>query len=101
MDNKVKEYFKNPRKIKGLTALENYTLLITFDNGEIKTFDMSNELTGVFAVLKNKDKFTQAFLNDVGNVAWNIDDTVDSTTHWNNQIDLCKDMLYMESSPLK
>lgn len=60
---------------------------------------MADELTGVFSMLKNKDKFNQVFINDVGNIAWNIDDNIDSSVHWENQIDLCKDMLYMDSIP--
>lgn len=97
MDARIKEYFENPRKIESVKPLENYTLLLTFDNGEIKRYDMANALTGVFAVLKNKNKFNQVFINAVGNVAWNIDDNIDSSRHWDNQIDLCKDMLYLEA----
>lgn len=99
MDERVKKYFENPRRIKSVKPIENYTLLLTFDNGEIKKYCMVNELAGVFSVLKNKDKFNQVFINDVGNIAWNIDDNIDSSVHWENQIDLCKDMLYMDSVP--
>lgn len=99
MEERVKKYFENPRKIKNVKPIENYTLLLTFDNGETKKYSMVNELTGIFSVLKNKEKFDQVFINDVGNIAWNIDDNVDSSIHWENQIDLCKDMLYMDSIP--
>lgn len=47
----------------------------------------------------NQKNILQYFINEVGNVAWNIDDNVDSSVYWENQIDLCKDMLYMESNP--
>ena len=94
MDKKIKKYFENPHMIKSVKAEENYVLLLTFDNGEIKQYNMANDLTGVFTVLKNKDKFNQA-------VAWNIDDNVDSSVVWTNQIDLCKDALYMDSVPIK
>lgn len=100
MDEQIKKYFENPRKIKRVKPVEDYTLLITFDNGETKKYNMINELTGVFSVLKNKEKFNQVFVNDVGNVAWNIDSNVDSSIHWDNEIDLCKDMLYMDSVPV-
>lgn len=100
MDNEVKKYFTNPRKIKEVKPLENYILLITFDNGEKRKYNMENELKGVFDILKDKEKFCSVFINEVGNVAWNIDDVVDSSVHWENQIDLCKDMLYMESVPI-
>lgn len=100
MDEKVKKYFENPRKIKTVKPLENYVLLLAFDNGEVKKYSMLDELTGVFSVLKRKEKFNQVFINDVGNIAWDIDENVDSSIHWENQIDLCKDMLYMSSVPV-
>lgn len=100
MEKKIKEYFENPRKIKNVQPLENYILLLYFDNGEVKKYEMINELTGVFSVLKDINKFNDVFINEVGNVAWNIDNNIDSSIHWNNQIDLCKDMLYMESKPI-
>lgn len=100
MDEKVKEYFENPRKIKGVKPIENYTLLLTFDNGEVKQYSMIDELNGVFTILKDKEKFNQVFINEVGNIAWNIDNNVDSSKYWENQIDLCKDMLYMESKAI-
>ncbi len=100
MDDIIKKYFENPKKIEAVKPIEEYILLITFDNGEVKKYDMKNELTGVFAVLRNKNKFNQVFINDVGNIAWNIDDSIDSSKNWENQIDLCKDMLYLESVPV-
>lgn len=100
MDGKVKKYFENPRKIKEVKPIENYTLLLTFDNGEVKQYSMIDELNGVFTILKDKEKFNQVFINEVGNIAWNIDNNVDSSKYWENQIDLCKDMLYMESKAI-
>ena len=50
-------------------------------------------------MLKNTKKFNEVFINDVGNIAWNIDNNIDSSTHWENEIDLCKDALYMDSVP--
>lgn len=97
MNEKIRKYFENPRTIKNVRPTAEYALILTFDNGEIKKYDMSDELTGVFSVLKNKEKFNEVFINDVGNVAWNINNNIDSTVCWNNQIDLCKDELYMDS----
>lgn len=100
MEERVRAYFENPRKIKSVRPLEHYVLLLTFDNGELKKYDMSDELTGVFRILKNTDKFNEVFINEVGNIAWNIDNQADSSVHWDNQLDLCKDMLYLESIPV-
>lgn len=97
LEQNVKEYFKNPRKIVKVEPLENYVLRLTFDNGEIKLYDMRDKLQGVFSVLQNKSKFGTVFLDEFGNVAWDIDDTVDSSLCWKNRIDLCKDALYMDS----
>lgn len=97
MNQDIHDYFENPREICAVEPLENYVLCLTFDNGEIKHYEMQGKLDGVFAVLKSKSKFAHAFLDEFGNVAWNIDDTIDSSVHWNNRIDLCKDALYMDS----
>lgn len=97
MDEKLKKYFENPRKIVEVKPIPGYALLLTFDNGEIRKYEMADELYGVFKVLKDVKKFESVFINDVGNIAWNIDDNIDSSIHWENQIDLCKDMLYMDS----
>ena len=40
MGNELKKYFANPRKIKEVKPLENYILLITFDNGEKRKYSM-------------------------------------------------------------
>lgn len=79
MEDKVKRYFADPQKIKAAEPLEHYILLITFDNGEKRTYNMEHELNGVFNILKNKEKFYNVFINEVGNVAWNIDDAIDSS----------------------
>lgn len=97
LEPRVKEYFSNPRKIVAVEPLENYRLRLTFDNGEIKCYSMSDKLQGVFSILQNQEKFQKVFLDEFGNVAWDIDDAVDSSVHWNNRIDLCKDALYMDS----
>lgn len=100
MDERVKKYFENPRKIKAVRPLENYVLELTFDNGEEKRYSMADKLTGIFSVLKAPQKFNSVFLDEVGNVAWDIDEKIDSTQHWENRIDLCKDALYLESEPV-
>ena len=100
MDERIKEYFKNPRRITHVKSDTNYTLLITFDNGEVKKYEMINELYGVFEVLKDVKKFESVFIDEVGNVAWDIDENIDRSIHCENRIDLCKDMLYLESVPL-
>ena len=83
-----------------ISVSANYTLLITFDNGEIKKYEMINELYGVFVALKDVKKFESVFSDGVSNVTWDIDENIDSSIHWQNRIDLCKDMLYLESVTL-
>lgn len=97
LDEKVKKYFENPRKLEKVEADDEFNLHLTFDNGEIRIYNMKNELEGIFSVLKDKKKFQSVFIDEFGNVAWNIDDSVDSKEHWENRIDICKDALYMDS----
>jgi hypothetical protein len=98
MPKDVRDYFASgPRTIKKVTAKDNYTLTIQFDNGEIKLYDMRDMLYGVLEILKDKDKFKEVFIDEFGNIAWDIDKNLDSSIHWNNRIDLCTDSIYLES----
>ena len=97
MPQNVREYFATgPRRIKKVTANEDYTLT----NDEIRLYDMNGMLYGVLEVLKDKGKFKEVFIDEFGNIAWDIDKDVDSNIHWNNRIDLCSDSVYLESKPV-
>lgn len=101
MPNNVREYFESgPKTIKRVTANEDYTLIIHFNDDKIKIYDMSDMLYGVFEILKDKDKFKEVFIDEFGNIAWDIDKEIDSSVYWDNRIDLCKDSVYLESKPL-
>ena len=97
----IKKYFENPRKLIDIVPGEGYQLFLTFDNGEKKIYDMRDQLQGVFQVLKNKHKFDTVFIDEFGNAAWDIDENVNSDSHWNNRIDVCKDALYLDSRKLE
>lgn len=95
---KVIDYFNNgPKKITKVTANEDYTLTVVFDDEDVRLYDMSNNLYGVFDILKDKNKFKEVFIDESGNIAWDKDKSVDSSIVWNNRIDICKDSIYMDS----
>jgi len=74
----------NPR-VKNVTARGNYKLLIEFENGEKKIFDMSPYLNfGVFTELRDKSYFKQVkpFMGSIV---------------WPHGQDVCPDTLYIES----
>jgi hypothetical protein len=74
----------NPR-VKYVTPDKDYTLIITFDNGEIKRFDVKPFLeTGMF-----KDLYDLNIFNSVKPFLGSI--------QWSNGLDLCPDTLYKES----
>lgn len=102
MPPEVKEYFANGRRtIKKVEANDDYTLLITFDNGEVKIYDMKNTIDkGVFKILKDKDKFKQVYLDNSGVISWDKDSSIDSNVVWSNKLDICPDSCYIYSKPL-
>ena len=51
------KYFENPRKLVNVKTDDDYNLHLTFDNGEVRIYNMQKELKGVFAVLKDKNRF--------------------------------------------
>jgi hypothetical protein len=100
MPSEVKEYFEDgPKKIIKVIPRDDYSLIIYFENNEVRVYDMSDDLYGVFEILKDKNKFKEVFIDEHGNIAWDIDKSIDSNIHWNNRIDLCKDAVYINSVP--
>ena len=74
----------NPR-VKHVIANSDYTLTLTFDNNEVKIFDMKPYLNkGIFKELKDISLFksVRPFLGSI---------------QWKNGQDLCPDTLYLDS----
>ena len=78
---------KLPRPVS-VSAAENYSLNVTFNNGEIRRFDVSPYLAyPAFEALKSRSLFVQA------RVAHN-------TVVWNEDVDLAPESLYLESTEI-
>ena len=74
----------NPR-ITNVKPEPNYNLILTFNNGEVKKFDVKPYLNiGLFKELRDLSLFNSVkpFLGSI---------------QWANGIDLCPDTLYLES----
>ena len=72
-------------RIKEVKALDNYEILVTFDNGEKRIKDMKPYLNkGVFRKLKNKDFFKSV------KIAY-------GTVSWGDELDLWADSIYKSS----
>ena len=77
----------NPRVIQ-VKPEQNYMLVITFSNGDVKSFDVKPYLEiGIFKELKDASMF-----NSVKPCLGSI--------QWANGADLCPDTLYLESKIL-
>jgi len=74
----------NPR-VKLVTAITGYRLLLTFDNGETGIYDCSPLLEfGVFKELKSPSYFQKAKIEN-------------GTVSWPNEQDICPDTLYEDA----
>ena len=77
----------NPR-VKKVEAFSDFTLILTFNNGERRRFDARPYLSyPVYQPLNGVGFFLQA---KVGH----------GTVMWPNEVDFCPDTLYLESVPL-
>lgn len=77
----------NPRVIN-VKPEQNFSLVLTFSNGEVKRFDVNPYLgIGIFKELKDLSVFNSVkpFLGSI---------------QWSNGLDLCPDTLYLESKLL-
>ncbi len=73
--------------VKNLTPLADYRLLVEFENGERRVFDLTPYLgKGVFTQLRDPARFRLARV-----VAGSIE--------WPGEIDLSYDTIYMQSQP--
>lgn len=102
-DRKIAEYFVSGRKkIVGVVANNNFTLTISFDNGEKRIYDMRPYLKKgtVFEPFIDFENFRRVFVDDTHCIAWDVDPNVDSNEVWNNRVDLCPDTCYVDSVPL-
>lgn len=102
-DRKTAEYFADGRKtITSVTANDDFTLTIGFDNGEIRLYDMRPFLKKgtVFEPFMKLENFRRVYVDDTHCIAWDIDPTVDSNKVWKNKVDLCPDGCYLDSVPV-
>ena len=79
--------------IKMAEILENYKLLVTFINGEIKVFDMKSYLKyPVFRPLNEEIEFKKFSIVD-GTIEWECGAELSCDTFYLNSIDMTKDAL--------
>lgn len=75
--------------VKSIKFKDDYCLLLTFENGEKRIFDLKPYFDKpVFARLKNSAVFKTARV-------------VSGSVEWQGEIDLSYDTLYLESKPVK
>ena len=96
MPKEIQQYFRTGRRrLKNIVPNAGYSLTLEFDNGDVRIYELENKLTGVLFVLKDVCKFNEVFIDEQGNIAWDIDKGVDSSVVYSNRIDLCADSGYI------
>ena len=101
-DQKMAEYFASGRRrITRVIPRNDFTLLLSFDNGETRLYDARPLLQAgtVFAPFREWDNFRRVYLDEDHSVCCDIDPNVDSNEVWNNKVDLCPDSCYVDSVP--
>ncbi len=75
--------------IKSVQPLPNYNLILTFENGEKRQFDVNPFLNqGIFRELKDISKFNRVRVSF-------------DTVEWENEADLDPEILYQQSRKLE
>lgn len=100
---KMAAYFAAGRRtITEVVPNRDFSLTLTFDNGERRIFDVMPLLREgtVFAPFRDWDNFRRVYLDEDHAVSWDIDPAVDSKAVWNNKVDLCPDSCYVDSVPV-
>ena len=103
LDQKMAAYFAaGRRKITEIIANDDFTLTLTFDNGEQRLYNVLPmlQLNTVFAHFRSLDNFRRVYLDEQNCVSWDIDPSIDRTVVWSNKVDLCPDTCYVDSIPI-
>ena len=101
-DRKAAEYFAGgKKKITGVTPNDDFTLTISFDNGERRLYDVRPLLQKgtVFEPFADIENFRRVYVDDCNCISWDIDPNIDSSKVWSNKVDLCPDGCYIDSIP--
>ena len=75
-DRKTAEYFASGRKrITSVTANDDFSLRLCFDNGEVRLLDCEPllEVGTVFAPFRELSNFKRVYLDEFNCVSWDID----------------------------
>ena len=86
------------REVKAIRVLENYKLLLEFDNDEKRIYDMANKLRGVFEHLKDYNEFKRVKIVN-GVPTWTLQGYLPDDVC--REIDICPDSAYIDSIPLE
>jgi len=103
MDERTARYFAGGRRrIVSAVAMPQHRVKLEFENGEIRLLDLSKQFVAgsVFEKIAAEDDFARVFVDEAGNLAWDIDSGIDSSVVWNNRIDCCRDKCYLDSVPV-
>lgn len=104
-DRKTAEYFVDgKKKITEVVANNDYTLTISFDNGEKRLYNMRPLLKKgtVFEPFIKLENFRRVYVDEGTHcIAWDIDPNINSDKVWNNKVDLCPDACYIDSIPVQ
>lgn len=98
------QYYASGRKtIVGVVANDDFTLMLTFDNGEVRRLDMKPHLLPgtVFEPFMKLQNFRRVYLNENHSVCWDIVPVIDSKEVWSKKVDICPDVCYVDSIPVK
>ena len=87
--------------IVDVKPLDNYDLIITYSNNEVISYNMEHLFKNKLEVLKDINLFKKVFIDEFGNISWNIDDNIDSNDNWDNRIDVSKETVYFEGIRIK
>lgn len=102
-DRKTAEYFASGRRtIISVVPNDDFTLSISFDNGEKRLYDARPLLKKgtVFEPFADIKNFRRVYVDDAHCIAWDINPDIDSNVVWNNKVDLCPDSCYIDSIPV-
>ncbi|MDO5101007.1 MAG: DUF2442 domain-containing protein [Eubacteriales bacterium] len=100
---KMAEYFAGEkRRPVEVVPKEDFSILVTFDNGDRRLYDVRPLLRKgtVFEPFMDREAFRRVYIDDTRSICWDIDPAVDSREVWNNKVDISADCCYVYGLPV-
>ncbi len=67
----VQQYYdEGPRRAIAVKATTPYTVVVTFDDGQVRAYDYTGKFTGILSEINDPEVFKKVYIDKTNAIAW-------------------------------